>query len=112
LEEHADWLSAVISKQSDLTLDEVVAAMRKQRIAGSRSAVWRFFERHNISFIKTCGRRSKSERTWPAGEHQPRPVYDIVALNCRGPADGMSSASRTYRSASNSFTYSYAPKIV
>ena len=26
---------------SDLTLDEVVAAMRKRRIAGSRSAVWR-----------------------------------------------------------------------
>lgn len=29
LEEHADWLLALISKQSDLTLDEVVAAMRK-----------------------------------------------------------------------------------
>jgi transposase len=52
LEEHADWLLALISKQSDLTLDEVVAAMRKRRIAGSRSAVWRFFKRHNISFKK------------------------------------------------------------
>ena len=51
LEEHADWLLALISKQSDLTL-EVVAAMRKRRIAGSRSAVWRFFKRHNISFKK------------------------------------------------------------
>ena len=37
LEEQADWLLALISKQSDLTLDEVVAAMRKRRIAGSRS---------------------------------------------------------------------------
>jgi len=53
LEEHADWLLALISKQSDLTLDEVVAAMRKRRIAGSRSAVWRFFKRHNISFKKS-----------------------------------------------------------
>ena len=52
LEEHADWPSALISKQSDLTLDEVVAAMRKRRIAGSRSAVWRFFKRHKISFKK------------------------------------------------------------
>ena len=52
LEEHADWLLALISKQSDLTLDEVVAAMRKRRIAGSRSAVWRFFKRRNISFKK------------------------------------------------------------
>ena len=34
-------------------LDEIVAAMRKRRIAGSRGAVWRFFERHNISFKKT-----------------------------------------------------------
>jgi transposase len=52
LEEHADWLLALISQQSDLTLDEIVAAMRKRRIAGSRSAVWRFFERHSISFKK------------------------------------------------------------
>jgi hypothetical protein len=26
--------------------------MRKRRIAGSRSAVWRFFERHSISLQK------------------------------------------------------------
>ena len=53
MEEHADWLLALISQQSDLTLDEIVAAMRKRRIAGSRSAVWRSFRRHNISFKKT-----------------------------------------------------------
>ena len=50
---HADVLLALIAEQPDLTLDEIVAAMRKRRIAGSRSAVWRFFERHNISFKKT-----------------------------------------------------------
>ena len=52
LEEHADFLLALIAEQSDLTLDEVVAAMRKRRIQGSRSAVWRFFDRHRISFKK------------------------------------------------------------
>ena len=52
LEVHADVLLALIAEQPDLTLDEIVAAMRKRRIAGSRSAVWRFFERHNISFKK------------------------------------------------------------
>jgi len=52
LEAHADVLLALIAEQPDLTLDEVVAAMRKRRITGSRSAVWRFFERHNISFKK------------------------------------------------------------
>jgi transposase len=52
LEEYVDFLLALIAKQPDLTLDEIVAAMRKRRIAGSRSAVWRFFKRYNISFKK------------------------------------------------------------
>jgi transposase len=52
LEAHADWLLTLIAEQPDLTLDEIVAAMRKRRIAGSRSAVWRFCKRHNISFKK------------------------------------------------------------
>jgi transposase len=53
LEKHAEFLLALISDQPDLTLDEIVAAMHKRRIAGSRSAVWRFFARRNISFKKT-----------------------------------------------------------
>src|ERR1700704_4148961 len=53
LEKHAEFLLALIAKQPDLTLDEIVAAMNKRRIAGSRSAVWRFFDRRNISFKKT-----------------------------------------------------------
>jgi transposase len=57
LEEHADWLLALIAKQPDLTLDEVFAAMCKRRIAGSRTALWRFFARHNISFKKKSARR-------------------------------------------------------
>ena len=52
LEKHAEFLLALITEQPDLTLDEIVAAMRKRRIAGSRSAVWRFFARRNISFKK------------------------------------------------------------
>ena len=47
------FLLVLIADQPDLTLDEIVAAMRKRRIAGSRSAVWRFFERHSISFKKS-----------------------------------------------------------
>jgi hypothetical protein len=61
LEAHADVLLALIGEQPDLTLDEIVAAMRKRRIAGSRSAVWRFFERHNISFKKSL-RAAEKER--------------------------------------------------
>jgi transposase len=42
LEEHANWLLAVVTEQPDLPLDEIVAAMRKRRIPGSRTAMWRF----------------------------------------------------------------------
>jgi transposase len=56
LEEHVEWLLALVAKQPDLTLDEIVAAMRKQRIPGSRTAIWRFFERHNITVKKKPAR--------------------------------------------------------
>src|SRR5215471_14017275 len=53
LEEHAEFLLDLIVEQPDLTLDEVVVAMSKAGIVGSRTAVWRFYERHDISFKKT-----------------------------------------------------------
>jgi transposase len=56
LEKHANWLLALIAKQPDLTLDEVLAVMRKRRIAGSRTALWRLFARHMITFKKKPAR--------------------------------------------------------
>jgi transposase len=56
LEEHADFLLGLIAMQPDLTLDEMVHVMRKQRIPGSRTALWRFFQRHNITFKKKSAR--------------------------------------------------------
>src|SRR4249919_81976 len=53
LERHAEFLLGLIAERPDMTLDEIVGAMRKRRIAGSRSAVWRFFNRRAISFKKT-----------------------------------------------------------
>ena len=53
LEEHAKALLALVAQQPDLTLDEIVAAMRKRRIPGSRTAVWRFFARHDFTYKKT-----------------------------------------------------------
>ena len=47
LEKHAHFLLDLIEQQPDLTLDEVVLAMHKHRIPGSRTAVWRFFQRHS-----------------------------------------------------------------
>lgn len=43
-------------------MDEVVAAMRKRRIAGGRSAVWQLFARHGISFKKKSLQAAEQER--------------------------------------------------
>src|SRR5258708_14237599 len=67
LEKHAGWLLALIAEHPDLTLDEAVTAMRRRRIVGSRSALSRFFIRHNITFKKkACAPRSRLDPTSPA----------------------------------------------
>jgi len=67
LEDHRDHLLALVENQPDLTLDEIVAALHKQGITTSRSSVWRFFDRHGITFKKNSARG----RTGPAGR-RPR----------------------------------------
>jgi len=52
LEDHAEFLLDLVAEQPDLTLDEIVAAMAEAGIAGSRTAVWRFYERHEVTFKK------------------------------------------------------------
>src|SRR6516162_9093299 len=65
LEKHADFLLGLIEKQSDLTLDAVVLVMRKHRIVGSRTAVWRLFQRHKITCKKKPARGgARSARMW------------------------------------------------
>ena len=64
LEKHADFLLDLIDKQSDLTLDEVVLAMRKHKIPGRRTAVWRFFQRTRLHSKKACAQRSRNVRMW------------------------------------------------
>jgi hypothetical protein len=72
LPKHADFLLALIEVEPDLTLNEVVCAMPKHKIADSRTAVWRFFQRREVAwaywlmvaFKKACARRSRSARKW------------------------------------------------
>src|SRR6266446_6067554 len=52
LEEHANFLLDLLTEKPDITLEEVVEVMHKRGISGSRTAVWRFFDRRNISFKK------------------------------------------------------------
>jgi transposase len=62
LEDHAAFLLELVTEQPDLTLEEIVAAMAKAGIAGSRTAVWRFYERHGISFKKKSVRGGAKAR--------------------------------------------------
>jgi transposase len=62
LEKHADFLLALIELEPDLTLDEVVGVMRELKIPGSRTAVWRFFQRHKITFKKKPARNGAGAR--------------------------------------------------
>src|SRR5258708_18435731 len=63
LEKHSRQILALISEESDLTVNEIVSALHKRRIPGSRSALSRFFARHGITIKKVCGRQSASART-------------------------------------------------
>jgi transposase len=66
LEEHEDFILGLIKEQPDMTLDEIVAAMKKAKIAASRTAVWRFFDRRDITFKKNSIRgRAKAGRVCP-----------------------------------------------
>ena len=67
LEKHADFLLALIELEPDLTLDEVVGVMRELKIPGSRTAVWRFFQRHKITFKKKPARGGAGARRRSAG---------------------------------------------
>jgi transposase len=61
LEDYAERILSLIDEQPDWTLDELVVAMRKRRIPGSRSALWRFLDRHDITFKKKpAGSRAAS----------------------------------------------------
>ena len=52
LDEHTTLILELVKEQPDLTFMELVAVLRKRRIRTSRSALWRFFERHNITLKK------------------------------------------------------------
>ena len=56
LEDYAEEIIALVEEQRDLTLDEIVAAMHERRIPGSRTALFRFLERHGITFKKNPAR--------------------------------------------------------
>lgn len=53
LDHYAEEIVALIEEQRDRTLDEIVAAMHKQKIPGSRTALFRFLDRYGITLKKS-----------------------------------------------------------
>ena len=68
LEKYSRQILALISAQRDLTLDEIVSALHKRRIPGSRSALSRFFARHGITVMQAAERKradvARARRRW------------------------------------------------
>jgi transposase len=56
LDRHRQELLALIAETPDATLDEIVSAMHKRKIPGSRTALWRFLDRHGITLKKNSAR--------------------------------------------------------
>jgi transposase len=71
LEEHAEFLLDLVAERPDLTLSEIVVQMGKAGIVGSRTAVWRFYERHGFSFKKNFVRSGAKTRR---GSPRPPPL--------------------------------------
>lgn len=58
LENHKQWLIDLVTVEPDLTLEEIRArlAREKKQKAGIGS-IWRFYDRHGITFKKNAARR-------------------------------------------------------
>jgi transposase len=63
IEAHRDWLLALVASEPDLTLSEIRGRLAADKtFAASISALWRFFNRHGISFKKNAARRRARPR--------------------------------------------------
>ena len=66
LEEFTEEILALVAEKPDLTLIEMVSELRRQRIRTSKSALSRFFARHDITFKKKpAGRGTGASRRGP-----------------------------------------------
>ena len=58
LKVHERWLLDLVSTEPDLTLEEIRARLRREKkLKVAASSVWRFFDRHEITFKKNTARR-------------------------------------------------------
>jgi transposase len=70
LDAHEKWLLELIAAEPDLTLEEIRARLRTCGVSVSASSVWRFFDRHNITFKKKPARGRTGAQRRPRGAHK------------------------------------------
>jgi transposase len=64
LDAHKQWLEELIAAEPDLTLQEIRGRLRGHGIRVAASSVWRFCERHDITFKKkACTQPNKTATT-------------------------------------------------
>lgn len=57
LERHDRWLLDLVAAEPDLTLDEIGTRLTSaKRLKVGRTSLWRFYERHRITFKKNTAR--------------------------------------------------------
>jgi transposase len=56
LDAHKPWLLELISAEPDLTLEEIRGRLHQRGVKVSASSVWRFCDRHDITFKKKPAR--------------------------------------------------------
>ncbi len=69
LDAHKEWLLALTAAEPDLTLQEIRSRLRQRGLVVSASSVWRFYDRHDISFKKKPARRRARPRRRQPGAH-------------------------------------------
>ncbi len=55
---HEQWLLALVATEPDLTLEEIrIRLAREKKLKAGRTSIWRFYDRHAITFKKNSARR-------------------------------------------------------
>jgi transposase len=54
---HTEWLLLLVGERADLTLEEIRLLLAERGVRVAVSSIWRFFNRHGISFKKNRTRR-------------------------------------------------------
>ena len=57
LKTHEQWLLALVATEPDLTLEEIRTRLaREKKLKAGRTSIWRFYDRHEITFKKNAAR--------------------------------------------------------